>query len=69
MMLCYAISEVVLIRQLTRNTQQKFLNIKHNKVAQNRFQNLHLHKKLIKFNQITWFIWFPKLKNKDFKII
>ena len=32
---------------------KKFLNIKHNEVAQNWIQNLHLHKKLIKFQVLN----------------
>ena len=56
MMLCYAISWVILIRQLTRNPHTKFFNIKHNEVAQNRFQNLYLHKKLIKLHVLNGFL-------------
>ena len=35
MMFYYAISYVILIRQLSRDLHTKFLNIKHNEVAQN----------------------------------
>ena len=50
MMLLNAIGLVILRRQLSRNlhVHEKFLNIKHDEVAQNQFLNLHLHKKLIK---------------------
>ena len=50
MMLVYAISKVILIRQLTRNPHQTFFDKKHNEVAQNQFQILHLHKLLIRLN-------------------
>ena len=50
------ISKGIQIGKLTRNPHKKFFNIKHNEVAQNRFQNLHLRKKLIKLHIVNGFL-------------
>ena len=56
MMPYYAISLVILIRQLTRSPHEKFLDIKHNEVDQTRFQNLYLHLKFIKLYILNGFL-------------
>ena len=53
---CGEIRKILCGYPLLSVAMEKFLNIKHKEVAQTRFQNLNLHKKLIKLQVLNSFL-------------